>query len=169
MHQLLSRNPLPLSRGRNQISHHSTAEASPAAAQVAEWMKTSICQNEQPTFQTTLLPAAADSITKHGPIQYLPRVRVLHVRLCTVCNAALQHLLHTGHQEDLHVWVSHRENPLQEAESRLSDSRTPDLPLPTARTAPASVAAADGPWGLTRLEHGQVLKSSTWSFACCCQ
>lgn len=46
--------------------------------------------------------------------QYLPWVRVFHVGLHTVSNAALQHLLHTGHQEDLSVRVGDREHPLQE-------------------------------------------------------
>lgn len=97
-----------------------------------ELMKTSICQGkkakeqqEHPMFQTTLAPVAAQSITKPSLIQYLAWVRVLHVRLRTVRNAALQHLLHTDHQEDLHVWVSHRENPLQQTDSGLSESRTP--------------------------------------------
>lgn len=149
-------------------------------------MKIRICQKEakelqfqfHPFFRPRYSPQQQTtplSRYSHGPIQYLSWVRVFHVRLCTVRNAALQHLLHAGHQEDLHMWVSHRENTLQQIDSSLSDSGTPYshhwvwpsclTSLATVHTDPAMAAAIDGPQGLTRCENSQLLKNSSWYFA----
>lgn len=50
-------------------------------------------------------------------------VRGLDVRLGAVRDAVLQHLLHPGHQEDVCVGVSHREDGLREFNSLDQRSR----------------------------------------------